>query len=88
LYRCNNRQKSESFLRDIPTPPKCLPDGGQIPNALWAEEEPAHRPFPQGRKTSELGLLKLNLERVAEEVKAGQTKKPKTSRAIQADELI
>jgi type II restriction/modification system DNA methylase subunit YeeA len=33
-------------------------------------------------------LLKLNLERAAEEVKAGQTKKPKTSRAKQADELI
>ncbi len=33
-------------------------------------------------------LLKLNLERAAEEVKAGQTKKPKISRAKQADELI
>jgi hypothetical protein len=33
-------------------------------------------------------LLKLNLKRAAEEVKAGQTKKPKTSRDKQADELI
>jgi hypothetical protein len=33
-------------------------------------------------------LLKLNLERAAAEVKAGQTKKPKMSRAKQADELI
>ncbi|MGO9245231.1 MAG: class I SAM-dependent DNA methyltransferase [Verrucomicrobiia bacterium] len=33
-------------------------------------------------------LLKLNLERAAAELKAGQTKKPKTTRAKQADELI
>jgi len=33
-------------------------------------------------------LLKLNLARAAEEVKAGQNKKPKISRAKQADELI
>jgi hypothetical protein len=33
-------------------------------------------------------LLKLNLERAAEEAKTAQTKKPKTSRAKQADELI
>ena len=33
-------------------------------------------------------LLKLNLERAAEEVKTGQIKKPKISRAKQADELI
>ncbi|HTS19029.1 MAG TPA: hypothetical protein VMP11_15755 [Verrucomicrobiae bacterium] len=33
-------------------------------------------------------LLKLNLERAAAELKSGQTKKPKTSRAKQGDELI
>jgi hypothetical protein len=30
----------------------------------------------------------LNLERAAAELKSGQTKKPKSSRAKQADELI
>jgi hypothetical protein len=33
-------------------------------------------------------LLKLNLERAAEEAKAAQTKKPKTSRAKREDEMI
>ncbi len=33
-------------------------------------------------------LLKLNLERAAEEVKAGQVKKPKTSRGKREDELL
>jgi hypothetical protein len=33
-------------------------------------------------------LLKLNLDRAAEEAKAAQTKKPKTSRGKREDELI
>ncbi len=33
-------------------------------------------------------LLKLNLERAAEEVKAGQVKKPKTSRGKREDEML
>ena len=33
-------------------------------------------------------LLKLNLERASEEAKAGQTKKPKTSRAKRDDEML
>jgi hypothetical protein len=33
-------------------------------------------------------LLKLNLERATEEVKAGQVKKPKTSRAKREGEMI
>ena len=33
-------------------------------------------------------LLKLNLERAAEEAKSAQVKKPKTSRAKREDEMI
>ena len=33
-------------------------------------------------------LLKLNLERAAAELKTGQTKKPKTTRAKRDDEML
>src|ERR1035437_8691918 len=48
LCGCNNRQKSEFFLRDIPTPPKCLPDGGRIRIAPRAWMSCANRQAGEG----------------------------------------